>query len=305
MIDERSETTTYSFEDIFVGLAGLELDFDNVDLGEDVSLGKTYAHLMSPFLMAFKPQAKGLWKAAQGGFEFDIVAELFIPKNLRSKLQDRINTAKLIVALMRLSTTPTIILPVMSNISFTLAENAPDNETCFLPFEVERKYFSIDTSAGKLITEKWLEWVKKHWVKAEKLIDKHIELKFALDALDRGQFINNKALTIVSLWAGLESLFSPSTAELRFRNSALIASYLHEPGMERQKLYKKIMKLYNARSSAAHGQPKFDQDELLQTFVLLKDVIRKMITDNHVPSKEELEDNLFGDCKDAEELDPK
>ena len=48
---------------------------------------------------------------------------------------------------------------------------------------------------------------------------------------------------MVSLWAGLESLFSPSTMELRFRVSALISSYLHEHGKERQNLYKKIMKL--------------------------------------------------------------
>jgi hypothetical protein len=40
--------------DPHAGLSGLELGDDFLDLGEGISLRKTYAHLMAPFLMAFQ-----------------------------------------------------------------------------------------------------------------------------------------------------------------------------------------------------------------------------------------------------------
>ena len=35
--------------DLYAGLSGCDLDFDEVSLGEGVRLSKTYAHLMAPF----------------------------------------------------------------------------------------------------------------------------------------------------------------------------------------------------------------------------------------------------------------
>ena len=67
--------------DVYVGLSGLELAEDSFDIGEGICLRKTYAHLMAPFMMAFKPAPPGghhpaPWKAASGGFSFDVNAEL-------------------------------------------------------------------------------------------------------------------------------------------------------------------------------------------------------------------------------------
>lgn len=288
-----------------LGFRGLELDVDEVELGQGVLLRRTYAHLMAPFLIAFSPAAPGQphpppWKAAHGGFAFDVTAELIIPQQLRNELAERIDMGRVIVALMRVWTSPTITIPVISNLSFSTAAKAADNATRFQPLEIESRYFALEAPEGTVITADRLDWVREHWSTAIELRENHTELRLAMDALDRGQFIRSYALTIVSLWAALEALFSPAKTELRFRVSVLIASYLKEPGKERQKLHGRIMRLYEDRSSAAHGMTKSNPNALLETFELLRQVIIKMVSEHHVPSKEDLEAALFG-LSDADE----
>ena len=76
---------------------------------------------------------------------------------------------------------------------------------------------------------------------------------------------------------------------MRFRVSALIASFLEKPGSSRRELQKKIAKLYDKRSAAAHGQPKHDQQHLLETFNLLRNVLFKIIESGYVPNQEQLD----------------
>jgi hypothetical protein len=54
------------------------------------------------------------------------------------------------------------------------------------------------------------------------------------------------------------------------------------------------MRLYDDRSAAAHGLANSSPDAILETFELLRQVILKMISEGHVPSKDELEAALFG-----------
>ena len=105
---------------------------------------------------------------------------------------------------------------------------------------------------------------------------------------------------MVAIWAALEALFSPSTTELRFRVSALIASYLEPPGELRQSRAKAIGKLYDKRSSAAHGKSTHEDDDLLASFNLLGEVLRRMIEQGRVPTKPELEGMLFGLSNDSQ-----
>jgi hypothetical protein len=88
--------------DLHAGLSGLELGDDFLDLGDGISLRKTYAHLMAPFMMAFKPAPPGRhhpapWKAARGGFSFDVTAELGIPAVLEPTYGTKVSIAKTIV----------------------------------------------------------------------------------------------------------------------------------------------------------------------------------------------------------------
>jgi hypothetical protein len=116
-----------------------------------------------------------------------------------------------------------------------------------------------------------------------------------MDALDAAWFVSNSALSILSFWAALEAVFSPSTSELRFRVSALIASYLEQPGRSRYERQRIVAGLYDKRSAAAHGRAKHDVDDLVATFALLREVTIKIIEAGQLPTKTDLERRLFGD----------
>jgi hypothetical protein len=139
-----------------------------------------------------------------------------------------------------------------------------------------------------------LKWVQENWKVAHKLYSSSTEFRLAADSLDSGQFVPNHALTLVSLWASLEAIFSPSTSELKFRVSALIAAYLEPPGMKRLELQKQVASLYDLRSAAAHGKPRHEPDHLLKSFELIRKVLLRMIHEASVPTKETLERRLFG-----------
>ena len=283
---------------VHAGLSGLEFEEETFDLGEGVILTKTYAHLMAPFLMAFKPAPPGghhpvPWKAASGGFSFDLNAELLIPENIEAKFVSKIAVARTIVFLLRLRVHPGITLPVFSNHRFASLAEVRDNEATLVPFEVQPRHFPLEPDDGIRITEA-ISWVKERWQVTHRLISASPEFSLAVGAIDAGQFVQNTTLTMVSLWGALETLFSPSTSELNFRVSSLVAAFLEPPGEARHNLQKKITRLYDKRSAAAHGKPKHKAEDLTDTFNLLACVLMQIIDRGNVPKKEELEGLLFG-----------
>ncbi len=284
--------------DLHAGLSGIELAEENFELGEEIRLRRTYAHQFAPFMLAFaRPRPgqphPGPWKAARGGFSFDITAELFIPAEIENKYDSKVGLARLLVFLLRIGVNPAITLPVFANASFSSLSEMADTEVMLQPFEVEPRYFPLGV-VGRHVTAEAVLWVKERWRIAHRLTNIHAEFELAVDALDRAQFVQSSALALVSVWAALEALFSPSTSELSFRVSALISAYLEEPGAARLARQKSIAKLYTKRSAAAHGKPAHDQQNLLDSINLLREVLTKMLDDGRVPSKEELETRLFG-----------
>ncbi|KRB07987.1 hypothetical protein ASD86_09310 [Lysobacter sp. Root690] len=172
-----------------------------------------------------------------------------------------------------------------------IADSKP--EAYVRPMEVWRKRHALKLVDKSTIADS-VEWVRVHWDSAYKLYRDSAEFRIAIDALDTGQFIPNTGLSIVSMWGALEALFSPSTSELRFRVSALIAAYMEIPGASRHERQRTILKMYDKRSAAAHGKPTHNSDDLVQVLTLLREVVIKMIHEGRVPSKGELEVKLFG-----------
>lgn len=283
---------------IHAGLSGIELELENFDLGEGVVLAKTYAHMMAPFMMAFTraPAGEhhpGPWKAASGGSGFDVNAELLIPAHIEEKFGSKVQVAITLLFLLRLGVNPATTLPVFSNYPFASLPKIGNNEAQLLPFEVQRRHFPLGVVGGRANASA-LTWVKDRWQVTHKLIGESTEFSLAVEAIDTGQFIQNPALTLVSLWGALEALFSPSTAELKFRVSSLIAAFLEPSGESRHALQKEIAKLYDMRSAAAHGKPRHETEDLLDTFNLLRRVLLRIIDRGSIPRKEQLERLLFG-----------
>jgi hypothetical protein len=285
--------------DLYAGLSGLDLGIDSFDLGGGVSLNQTYAHLMSPFIMAFKPAPVGgghhpaPWKAVRGSQGFDVTSELHVPLAVAKTDHERFAIARIIVFLVRIGINPATSLVVVSSHSFADVPTLQENEAALVPFEVQKRRFPLSVASGAANTNN-LEWVRKRWRLTHAMAANSEEFALAVEALDTGQFIEHTALALVSTWAALEALFSPSTTELKFRVSSLIAAFLEPPGIQRAALQKEIAALYDKRSAAAHGKSKHDDQDLIASFNLLRRVVIAMIDREAVPSKAELEAFLFG-----------
>jgi len=281
---------------LFLGLANIVLSQDRFDLAPGISLSRTYAHLMAPFIMAFQPAPPGEphpapWKAASGGLGFDVVAELKVAHE-SADYAELLRTAKTILFLMRLWLDPEVTAPVVSSHPFNLLLLVPDTEARITPFEIYPRHFALSTPDGTF-SPAAAAWISRAFPVAHRLMKQSPEFSLAADAISSGQFVNNPTLTMVSLWAALEALFVRSPAELRFRVSALIASFLKPPGQERVALQRTAAKLYDMRSAAAHGRPKHGDQDLLATFTLVKEVLLKIIALGAVPSEDQLNQLLF------------
>lgn len=283
--------------DVHAGLANLNLEDEFYDLGEGIILRQVYAHLFASFMLAFnKPTGSGPhpgpWKAARGGLGFDFSAELIVPHNIEERFGSKIDVVNTILFLIRLGVNPATTCPAFANYSFTTLRDISNSEAMVFTYEIQPRHFPLGV-AGEYLTAPAAVWIKERWQITHELLKKSPEFSLAVEALDSGQFIHKSALTLVSLWGALEALFSPSTSELKFRVSSLIAAYLEPAGTARMSRQKEIAKLYDKRSAAAHGKPNHESEHLLHTFNILREVLTKIIDEGHVPTKDELERNLF------------
>lgn len=295
---------------LYVALTDLPLGERSIDLGDGIFLRGADATFISSLLLVNtdedSKQAKGgapgkdgypplprpaFWQL--GGKETRISAEFVIPGTGFQSLSQQYELARFLGALLRLWTNPGIRMHAMSGHPFTDLIRLDGDSPRVIPLESFRQRSRL----GLIDTSSLLDsivWVQTNWRAAHKLYSSRTEFRLAVDALDAAQFIENEALALVSLWAAMEALFSPSTAELKFRVSALIASFLEEPGETRRSRQKAIAHLYDKRSAAAHGKPKHQSEDLVATFELLRRILIKMIYLRAVPSKDELDARLFG-----------
>jgi hypothetical protein len=139
-----------------------------------------------------------------------------------------------------------------------------------------------------------LEWTRDHWDSRFHLREDSPSFRLLFEATDQAAFNRSPELALLTLWAGLEDLFSPAKSELRYRISSLIAAFLNPPGRLRLEHQKSIAKLYDARSSAAHGRAAALREPLWDIYDLARRVVIKIITEDRVPTKGELEERLFG-----------
>ncbi|MBN3723939.1 hypothetical protein [Burkholderia sp. Ac-20379] len=286
----------------YAGIAGLHLPpgKDEIDLGQGLVLRRTYAHLMSSYTMAFNPPEApgkhhpGPWKAMSRHDRFDVHVELVIPSCYKPPGDlTPYEVARTITSVLRLFVNPIIRFLVQSTHSLSEVASLPDQEICLTPVESTKQY--VELALGNPGNEAaHLDWVRKYWSNAVALMASHADFRLAMEAFELSTFVPHHALTLVSLWGALEALFSPSTSELRFRVSVLIASYVHPPGEPRLALQREIFDLYDKRSAAAHGKPKHNTMHLVQTFNILQRVLVRMVEEGEVPSKTALNNMLLG-----------
>lgn len=283
-------------EQIYAGIAGMPQGIGSVDFGSGVVLSPTFAHLMAPFLMAFAPAPPnshhpGPWVPVAGGVSIDIHAELHVPLSFSPPgFFDRLNTVWWITSLLRLALSPRIHASVITNQPFAEVPKEWKNAQ-LLPIEAfsHRYHGSLYEPVN---TEESVEWVVRTWQRAQVLMH-NPRFNDTYQALDTIWCVPSPSLALLTLWGALENLFSPSKQELRFRVSANIASFLEPPGQSRLELHKRLLKLYDARSSAAHGAAKEVAGALSNTQGIARRVVFKIFETLQIPTKDDLDGALF------------
>ena len=225
---------------------------------------------------------------------YDIHVELEVPPTTLVGLSlDPEFVAWWITALLRLRLGPMFRVPVMAEQSFENAK-AKHNEARYNLIETEQKFLLLDPKARRTATEVDLAWVAKHWLASSRLFYENGPFGQLFVAADQSCFAKHAELALLWLWGGLEAVFSPSKAELRYRISSAIACFLEPAGIPRLNAQKAIAKLYDSRSAAAHGREEKQSDSLQATYALARRAVTRMIEDNRVPTHTELEAKLFG-----------
>jgi hypothetical protein len=287
---------------LYFALTGIELLPECYPLGRGVEICRTYVHLMAHPMVAFSPAKPGEahpapWKAVKPNIwgasrsSLDITVQLYVPS-----LPDRTQTSQWdaagwIVFLLRLRTGMTLSMALIAEDPF--ASGASDKVTVTMcDFDFGWDYWGTYDKTRR-ITDVDLRWVAENWDESLNLM-RDDRFSFALVALYHSHRTYLPELRIVTVWAALERLVGDSTVELRFRVSASIAAYLEPPGEGRFNLCRQLMKLYDYRSKAAHGQEIKENSAFESTMEIARRALVKMIEKRHVPSTEELRRLLFG-----------
>lgn len=283
---------------LYAGLSNVTYDGEPFDLGHGIILRSTYAHLFAANMMAFARAIEGKphpapWRAARGGFSYDVHAELAVPTGpeLPGGLSGE-DTAWLIAALLRMASYAYLMMPVISDVSFEVAATSKQ-DPLLRPFEIEPRILQAPDDEGSRIKQEDLTWVKEVWPRTAELMRTCPPLNMALRAADACTVRSRPASALLTAWGALEELFAPSRAELRFRVSAHIAAYLEPVGPKRLELFKTVADLYNARSKAAHTAQDGEVTTLIESFVILRNALVRMVDEGAVPTQAELEKRLF------------
>jgi hypothetical protein len=288
---------------LYAGLSHVTYGGEPFDLGHGITLRSTYAHLFAANMMAFARAADGKahpapWRAARGGFGYDIEAELAVPTG--GQLPGGLSADDavwLIAALLRLAEYAYLMVPVISDVSFDEAPTSKQ-EPLLRPFEIEPRILHSGSDEVSRISAGNLTWVKSIWPRTAELMRTCSPLNVALRAADACTVRGRTASALLMAWGALEELFAPSRAELRFRVSAHIAAYLEPVGPKRLELFKSVADLYNVRSKAAHTAQDAEVAALVQSFVILRNALVRMVDEGAVPTQADFEKRLF--CGDGE-----
>jgi hypothetical protein len=279
---------------IYAGISGVKLGLESFDLGEGVLLRQTYAHLFSPFLVAFAPPGpEGYhpppWSAAEGGLGFDVHVQLSVPGDYT--LGDKTDTTDVvwwIAALLRMARFPYLTVPVLSSHPFAEITESEANVR-LRPMEVTPRIMGPGKEVSTMIESELLEWIRDRWIPVGRLLYSHRKFRSVFQAFDAATIEGKRSSSLLALWGGLEQLFGSG----RYRIASLIAAYLAPPGEERLATYRRVLKLYDARSAAAHTANKADVGPLLETYVLMRNALVKIVDEGRVPAQDDLEGRLF------------
>jgi hypothetical protein len=275
-------------DDLFGGISGFNLPVEHYELLPGLTLSRTYAHLMAPFMMAFARPLKagmphpGPWASLREG-GMTISVELRLDADRPPVGFDRLNTLWFVVALMRLRLALPLQMPVLSDRPF---QEVPANAEVanLIPIELDIAHFrpSLATAA-----EHDLLWVRNNIIAAAELM-REPAFNRALQTLDRVVRSPHSGAGIVIAWASIETLIRPGSRQITARVCRALAAYLFPPGSGRDRAYGKIAASYEARGGAAHAGALPESEQYQSAFQLAREAIMNAIEQRALPNVEDL-----------------
>lgn len=276
-----------------MGLSGVSLPDDVIDLGHGITLSRTYAHVFSHPMLATKPpeEAGGHhpapWIALRGFFghapagDYETVeTELHVPAKVEGKIDDPWNVAGWITLLIRLKSNTWPEMRLSSH--KPLSQCGPDD-----PVSLYGALRMRQRERPNLWNA--LDWVRANWFPSAHLA-KDEDFRFVAEAIFNNQPKHSIEMSLLMTWGALERLFSPSRAEIAFRVSSYIACFLEPRGETRLSLQREIARLYGDRSTVAHGSDlKNPEAAFHRTNEIAHAVLVKIVEQRHLPTKEELD----------------
>ncbi len=270
--------------DLFGGITGFPLPVQHFELLPGLTLTRTYAHLIAPFIMAFSPPHKptaphpGPWAAlSEGGMT--ILVEVKLAAGVSPLDFDRLNTLWFVVALLRLRLALPLQMPVLADRA--LQQVAASVEAANL-LPIELNLSQLLTAPPRSPTEADLEWVRDNIVAAAQLM-KEPTFNRAFLTLDRAVAIQTPGAGIVIAWAAIETLIRPGSQRITERVSRALAAHLQPPGPVRDRIFGEIVKSYDARGGAAHAGAVPEAEQFHAAFRLARDAVMRAIEKRAVP----------------------
>ncbi len=281
-------------------LSGVQLDCESFDLGNGASLSRTYVHLMAHPILAFKPAEKGKhspgpWQnvlARPGTTSVNLLAELAVPRNETAPTLHH-EWASWITFLLRFMTDRIVTMTLISPLDCRALANGDTQATLIEPVPVR--------SGHSTISAEMATWLKEHWYASFDL-SKNDALAYAAASIYHSHR-TTEDLGLVAVWAAFERLFSTNAPELKYRVCTNLAAFLEPAGEARYVLFKRLAKLYDDRSNAAHGSPLKNPLAYKESASLASRAILRIIELNCVPDKDYLERELLAPTTPRETLD--
>ena len=272
---------------LFGGLTGAQLGTDEFEICEGLVLRQTYAHLMSPYILAFaRPEGPGRhhpgpWKSARGGQWLDLEIEVALRKDVRPTGFDRLNTLWWVLALLRLSTGANLRMPVVSDTSlFGMKDTSVD--PIIWPIETLPRQLPTMSDPPKVIDKRHLLWVRQVFASGSKLMNDQAFGR-SFQTFDGALWAHSTGSAIIVIWAAVETLIQPGRPDTTKRLSSSLAALLEPAGAERERLFQRIRSLYEARSSSAHASRSPAAQQLFESFEIARRTFVYCIDNGQLP----------------------
>lgn len=256
---------------LFGGIAGLDLPVDEFEIASGLSLGRSNAHLMAPFVLAFgrpaRPSAPhpGPW-ASLHGRGLDVTAEVRLAERAEPLRFDRLNTLWFVLALLRLRLAQPLQMVLLADRPLDTVP-ADVDRAILLPLELDLT--RPITAPKRAMAQADLHWLKHHLATADTLMLDPV-FNRAFRTLDQAVAIANAGAGIVIAWAALEALLRPGAQRITDRVCRALAALLNPPGSARDRAFGVIAKSYKARGGAAHAGRTPETEQFETAFALAR-----------------------------------